>query len=861
MAKRGSQLAKKASKKKKVARSKMTNIQNLKRLKRKEYTEAEKKARKDTRKEKRKQTYADLYEKKLNELRHKVRFENDEEVYPVSAEVTGEEMLEMLDKDDLEYLVEKNKDVMLPDEEKDEEAGVKPYEQEERSFHPLGNQVRTLLPIKTKEGVVDRYMPLKDKSKKKKKKKKPQKENLDLQINIGNGVQDEGPEQKSVVEILAEREQKLERKKVSIGCLSVNFLENPQERFHCLNNLVTMMKERDPSISFTVRKYAAMSLLEVFQNSIPSYHIEVHDLTQKLKKDTKAQYLYENLYLKAYQTYLKELERCLLEERNSKTKDPLKKQLAMVALKCMGELLIRQAHFTYTNNIIAALVPYLNNPDDGMSKLIHSYISTLFKNDVKGDISLETIKRIDHFIRKRSYRVRLECMSVLLSLRIKNVKSLDVELEQKNIARNKLSHTEKLMRKYLEEVRQKKSNKEAKKFRKFRKLEEQKKEQIHKQAEEVRSAQHAEIIEVLFGLYFNVLKRKPNKKLNGIVLEGLAKFSHLVNIEFFSDLLNVLGELMESGSLGFRESLHCTQTVFTILSDQGEVLTIDPRRFYTYLYANMLQLTGGSNQNDIKSVLETIQQMFIQRRKRTSPGRVFAFSKRLGTLSLSLLHNGAIATLAALRSLMLIHSSSEILLEIDSDGTSGVYSNEVNDPEHSNAASATLWEVQVLNRHYHQIVRQFAEHIAIGSPLHGDKQLPSVLGKRSVQELYDEFDPAEMRFKPAIPNPEHIITKKLKTESKMNFKRPLYQWKTQYMTQEVKDVIGEALTLSNFVFENNNNNVGKGKKGKQKLKSEDDSIDFYSGMLPNINLNDVQISELPANRDATQYLVDVDKRS
>ncbi|KAG7232805.1 hypothetical protein INR49_008082 [Caranx melampygus] len=39
-----------------------------------------------------------------------------------------------------------------------------------------------------------------------------------------------------------------------------------------------------------------------------------------------------------------------------------------------------------------------------------------------------------------------------------------------------------------------------------------------------------------------------------------------------------------------RESLHCIQTVFTILSGQGDVLNIDPLTFYTELYRMLLHL-------------------------------------------------------------------------------------------------------------------------------------------------------------------------------------------------------------------------------------------------------------------------------
>lgn len=67
----------------------------------------------------------------------------------------------------------------------------------------------------------------------------------------------------------------------------------------------------------------------------------------------------------------------------------------------------------------------------------------------------------------------------------------------------------------------------------------------------------------------------------------------MINIEFFGDLLDVLGQKMLEGTMNYRESMFCIKTVFTILSGQGEALTLDPRQFFTYLYANMLKMGQG----------------------------------------------------------------------------------------------------------------------------------------------------------------------------------------------------------------------------------------------------------------------------
>ena len=99
--------------------------------------------------------------------------------------------------------------------------------------------------------------------------------------------------------------------------------------------------------------------------------------------------------------------------------------------------------------------------------------------------------------------------------------------------------------------------------------------------------------------------------------------------------------------LTYRESLHCVKTAFVILSGQGAALNIDPQRFYSNLYHNMLGLHGGqrnwfeialyfhslcggnccySNENYPK--LKNIQAFFGKRKLRTfSFQRVVSFLK------------------------------------------------------------------------------------------------------------------------------------------------------------------------------------------------------------------------------------------
>lgn len=186
---------------------------------------------------------------------------------------------------------------------------------------------------------------------------------------------------------------------------------------------------------------------------------------------------------------------------------------------------------------------------------------------------------------------------------------------------------------------------------------------------------------------------------------------------------------METTELGYREQLHCIQTVFTILSGQGEVLNIDPIRFYGHLYRNLLVCNAGKNHPDIVIILKTLNEVLVKRRKNITQHRLLAFIKRIVTLSLQLLHNGTLACLGIVKTVMQLTSSLEIILDTDTSVGSGRYDPELDDPEYCNANCTALYELAALQRHYHPIVKKMAAHIAAGVPASGDGSLAPEIGK------------------------------------------------------------------------------------------------------------------------------------
>jgi nucleolar complex protein 3 len=80
------------------------------------------------------------------------------------------------------------------------------------------------------------------------------------------------------------------------------------------------------------------------------------------------------------------------------------------------------------------------------------------------------------------------------------------------------------------------------------------------------------------------------------------RFAHIINVDFFEDLLKVLGNLQRSGDLKRRQSILCIATVLAVLDGQGQALTLDPTAFHKNLYSILIQLKCGKAVNKYSPV-------------------------------------------------------------------------------------------------------------------------------------------------------------------------------------------------------------------------------------------------------------------
>ncbi|NXJ90555.1 NOC3L protein, partial [Corythaixoides concolor] len=549
-------------------------------------------------------------------------------------------------------------------------------------------------------------------------------------------------------EMAAQRRQKLQERKMHIAALASTILSEPDNSIKKLKELRAMLMEQDPNVAVIVRKLVMVSLMEIFKDIVPSY--KIRPLTEaekatKVKKETQKLREFEEGLVSQYKFYLENLEQTIKDWKQRKLKKSnvisLKayKGLAEIAVKCLCELLVALPHFNFHNNIIVLIVPLMNDTSKMISEMCFEAVKKLFKQDKLGYASLGVVKVISGLVRGRNYIVRPEVLKVFLHLRIKEV---ELQKDSEDIAPKKKYMTYKEKRKNLSRMQRKWKKAEEK-------LERELLEAEASESKEKKLKLHTETLNIVFVTYFRILKKAQKSPLLPAVLEGLAKFAHLINVEFFDDLLIVLHSLIASGDLSYRESLHCILSAFYILSGQGDVLNIDPMKFYTHLYKTLFSLHAGRTNDDIGIVLQCLDVMFAKRRKQVSQQRALAFLKRLSTLALHVLPNSSVGILATSRVLMQTFPKMDLLLDNDSQG-SGVYLPELEEPEHCNAQNTALWEMHLLQRHYHPTVQKFAAHLIAGAPTEGSGALSLDLSQRPATELFEAYSMRGMTFNPPV---------------------------------------------------------------------------------------------------------------
>ncbi|KAG2750079.1 nucleolar complex-associated protein 3 [Suillus brevipes Sb2] len=544
----------------------------------------------------------------------------------------------------------------------------------------------------------------------------------------------------AVIDIVGNKSRtaRIQGAKDQIASICQEIIAEPENSLGLLRRLHTFSLEKITSPShpepvlnnIIIRKLATLSQLAVFKDIIPGYRIRA--LTDKEKAEKVSQMVartrdWEQGFVLVYQNYLRSLEAEL----------KAKSELAEVALKCMCTLATEVTHFNFRTNLITCIVARLSKKSwDEASDLCMNTLISIFREDQTGTPSLEAVQLLNRMIKERHFNVHPEVLTCLLHLRLKtelNVRASDSKVD-KNIQSKGKAAARRAKGKPTEQPHISKKAQKALKERK--EIEREMRDAEAEVDKEERANTHTETLKLLFVLYFRILKHPRPTPLLPAALQGISKFAHLINIDFFKDLMQVLKDLIlrdvegnpsDDSEFGvdattdIRHRLLCIVTAFELLSGQGEALNIDLTDFVNHLYAVILPVSlsmqvdapppsafvskfGNSKPASIADMLFRALNIVFSPRSSGNTAihwRSAAFGKRLLIASLNWPPSSALRALEFVESLVAKDPKLEALLSTEDRRVDGIYLPEVDDPQLCHPFGTSFWELSLLQQHHY----------------------------------------------------------------------------------------------------------------------------------------------------------------
>lgn len=551
-------------------------------------------------------------------------------------------------------------------------------------------------------------------------------------------VEVEEVEQNSQAEVLAEVEKDLsaeeanEKRKFRLAELGTAMLTDPEGNIKSLKEMLQICKDGDQATSILGLK----SLLAVFKDIIPGNRIRLpteKELAMVVSKDVKKTRFYESTLLTAYKAYLQKL--MALEKVPS---------FKHVAIRCICTLLEANPRFNFRESLLGVVMNNISSTDDVIRKLCCNTIKSLFTNEGKhgGEVTVEAVQLIANLVKDHDCHLHPDSVEVFLSL------SFDEDLRKPEVAKpnRKAKNKKYKIGNRNEDKNQLPANDKKK----------SKQEMISKTREEVKAefmaasfAQDAmekrriqsDTLSSVFQTYFRILKHamRPGSEANGFpagpfgehpllapCLNGIGKFSHLIDLDFMADLMNYLRRLAGgsidanrpsenfSSRLTVSERLRCCIVAFKVMKSNLDALNVDLQDFFIQLYNLILEYRPGRDQGEV--LAEAMKVMLCDDRQHDMQ-RAAAFIKRLASFSLCFGAAESMAALVTLKHLLQKNVKCRDLLENDAGGGSlsgsiAKYQPYASDPSLSGAFATVLWELTLLSKHYHPSVSTMASGIS-----------------------------------------------------------------------------------------------------------------------------------------------------
>ena len=585
-------------------------------------------------------------------------------------------------------------------------------------------KLNTRLPIKTTDGRVQQV-------------ETPANNDEEHESDIeSDGLEDTGEPAAEQPQV-SSQEQILQAKE-ELARVAMLLNEEPEEHPGAFKSLAQLAQSSNP----TIKKLALATELSCYKDVIPGYRIRPlkdTEKTEKVSKEVRKLRAYEQGMVASYQIYINDLAKHAKARRSGTTETTA--SLTTVAISCACTLILAVPHFNFRIELVKILVDKLSTKKiDGDFIKCRTTLETLFRDDEEGNASLDAVTMLTRMIKSRDYHVDESILNMLLHLR------LLTEFSSK-ASRDSVDKEDALRTKVHKKHREFRTKKQRKQVKELKAVEKEFQEADALVSRDERDRIQADILKLVFITYFRILKaRTPS--LIGAVLEGLAKYAHLINQDFFADLLEVLRDLAaqamktiehpstEKSGFGssdpLRAALLCTATAFTLLSAQDAAhLSIDLSFFISLLYDLLpllavhpdLELSSKTRRlkdpNDLGTpeprvntstlsslLMRTLTAALTPRN--TSPERLAAFTHRLNEFVLHAPERTSTAIMGLLAQISK-HQGRKILALWNTDERrgDGVF-DALGGLETSKPFSGSCWAGELLRLHYSSGLREEA---------------------------------------------------------------------------------------------------------------------------------------------------------
>eukprot|EP00898_Chlorokybus_atmophyticus_P004192 jgi/Chlat1/4774/Chrsp308S00819 len=462
-------------------------------------------------------------------------------------------------------------------------------------------------------------------------------------------------------------------------------LAEPEARLDLLREVRVMCVDDDIPTS----RLAILSLAAVYCDICPGYRIRLPtaaELEVTVSKEVAKQRAYEAALLKGYEAYVEVLVKAAKVEKTR-----------LAAITAIGQLTLARA-----------LVPRTDSADDAVCSAACSALRRLFEADKRGDAILETVQLIAELVRTRHCVLRPESIELFDALHF----DADLLTSSSDVATTSKQGATQTAKQLSKKQRRREKAKQAREI--AREVQRDLRETDATQDPHEQRRLQTATLSAVFETYFRVLRDdglgrvgdgaggagRGARPLLRAALNGLARLSHLISVDFMSDVLSTLERLAGDNTLALDSRLRCCTAACGVLKAHGHALNVDLSAMHADSYTALMHLPWDENVG--LAAVSAAQALLWDSGRQVDMSRVAAFTRRLGCAALHVPPGPAMGLLALTRRMLVRYARIRRLLDNAGGGAAVAASGDVvDDLAHSNALSSCMWELALLARHHH----------------------------------------------------------------------------------------------------------------------------------------------------------------